>query len=72
MCFAVLRVRYRTEASAELIEINDEEAYHAKLESLRTAANIMKVETFLKSAGFERVEMWKDHEGNLAPVEKVR
>jgi hypothetical protein len=72
MCFALLRVRYRTEASAELIEIKDEEQYAIKLESLRTSANVMSVETYRRSEFFKRQEMWIDHEGTISNVEGVR
>ena len=54
------------------MEIADEETYQAKIKSLRTAVNVMKVETFLKNAGFERIEVWCDHQGNLEEVEKPR
>jgi molybdopterin-guanine dinucleotide biosynthesis protein len=69
MCFALIRVKYRTEASATLMEVSDETELNEKLTSLTTAVNVIKVEVFRRQSSMERVEMWKNENGDLAPVE---
>jgi hypothetical protein len=70
MCVAIVRVKYRTEKSADLIEIATEEQLAEKLESLRTQSGILKVEVFERgSKSFERVEVWRHNDGSLTEID---
>lgn len=59
MCVAVVRVKFRTEASAQLMEMATEELLTEKIESLRGANGVVKIEIFKRDTTHRRVEIWE-------------